>query len=100
VSIDIRQEAEELVRYHAELVRRLAQSGVQDVAELLARYDQLRRALDTLSKQEIGWAAEQVARLVEALVRMDANLQALGRLKRTLDVVDEHGAPPGLRAVR
>ena len=100
MSIDIRQEAEELVRYHAELVRRLAQSGVQDVAELLARYDQLRRALDTLSKQEIGWAAEQVARLVEALVRMDANLQALGRLKRTLDVVDEHGASPGLRAVR
>jgi hypothetical protein len=31
---------------------------------------------------------------------MDANLQALGRLKRTLDVVDEHGPSPGLRAVR
>ena len=30
MSIDIRREAEELVRYHAELVRRLAQSGVQD----------------------------------------------------------------------
>lgn len=87
MSIDIRGEAEELVRYHAELVRRLAQSGVPDVAELLARYDRLRRAVDTLSKQEIAWAAEQVQRLIEALVRMDASLQALARLKRTFEVV-------------
>lgn len=102
MSIDIRREAEELVRYHAELVRRLAQSGVPDVAELLARYEQLRRALDTFSQQEIGWAAEQVQRVVDVLVRMDANLQALGRLKRTLDVIDQHGSAPspGLRAVR
>jgi len=100
MSIDIRREAEELVRYHAELVRRLAQSGVQDVADLLARYDQLRRALDTLSKQEIVWATEQVAGLVEVLVRMETILQALGRLKRTLEVTDEHGSSPGLRAVR
>jgi hypothetical protein len=98
--IDIRREAEELVRYHAELVRRLAQSGVPDVAELLARYEQLKRALGTVSQQEIGWAAEQVQRLVEALVRMDANLQALARLKHVLDGGAVPVAAPALRAVR
>ena len=100
MSIDIRREAEELVRYHAELVRRLAQSGVQDVAELLARYEQLKRALDTLSQQEIGWATEQVQRLLDGLVRMDATLQALARLKHSFGAADEQASTPGLRAVR
>jgi hypothetical protein len=84
MSVDIRREAEELVRYHSELVRRLTQTGIRDVADLLALHDQLRRALDAVSRQEIGWAAEQTQRLVETLVRMDANLQALRRLKVAL----------------
>jgi hypothetical protein len=84
MSIDIRREAEDLVRYYSEVVRRLTQNGVRDVADLLGLYEQLHRALDTVSRQEIGWAAEQTQRLVEALVRMDANLQALRRLKVAL----------------
>jgi uncharacterized protein CbrC (UPF0167 family) len=81
MSSDIRREAEELVRYYSEVVRRLGQSGVRDVADLLGLFDQLRRALDAVSSQEIGWAADQTQRLVETLVRMDANIQALRRLK-------------------
>ena len=84
MSIDIRREAEELVRYYTEVVRRLGQNGVRDVADLLGLYEQLRRALGAVSSQEIGWAADQTQRLVEALVRMDANLQALRRLKMAL----------------
>jgi hypothetical protein len=84
MAVDIRRDAEELVRYYSELGRRLALSGVRDVTELLALHDQLTRALDTFSRQEIGWAAEQTQRLVETLVRMDANLQALRRLKLAL----------------
>jgi hypothetical protein len=85
MAIDIRREAEELVRYHSELVRRLGQAGVRDVTELLALYDRLRRALDAVSRQEIGWAAEQVERLVERLTELDRNLGALRRLKAALE---------------
>jgi len=81
MSVDIRRETEELMRYYGELGRRLTQNGVRGVPDLLALHDQIKRALDSFSRQEIGWAAEQTQRLVEALVRMDANLAALRRLK-------------------
>jgi hypothetical protein len=84
MSVDIRRETEELMRYYGELGRRLSHSGVRGVAELLTLHDQIRRALDAFSRQEIGWAAEQTQRLIEALVRMDANLAALRRLKAVL----------------
>jgi hypothetical protein len=98
MAIDIRREAEELVRYHSELLRRLAPAGVRTVADLLTQYENLRRALDAISRQEISWAAEQTQRLVEELVRMDANLQALGRLKRALGQLGEpEEVPPPAR---
>jgi hypothetical protein len=88
MSVDIRRETEELMRYYGELGRRLTQSGVRGVPDLLALHEQIKRSLDAFSRQEIGWAAEQTQRLVEALVRMDANLAALRRLKVAL------GQPP------
>ena len=60
MSGDIRREAEELVRYYSEVGRRLAQTGVRDVADLLAPHDQLRRALEAVGRQEIAWAADPV----------------------------------------
>jgi len=81
MSVDIRREADDLIRYYGELVRRLGQSGVQDIAELLALYDQLSRAVEAISAHEIGWVAEQTQRLIGELVRMDSNLDALRRLK-------------------
>jgi hypothetical protein len=91
MSVDIRRETEELVRYYGELVRRLAQSGVRDIADLFALYERLGSALDAVSRQEIGWVTEQVQRLIEALVRMDADLDALRRLKKTLTPPPESG---------
>ena len=88
MSVDIRRETEELMRYYGELGRRLTQSGVRGVPDLIALHEQIKRSLDAFSRQEIGWAAEQTQRLVEALVRMDANLAALRRLKVAL------GQPP------
>src|SRR5262245_4379084 len=87
MAIDIRREAEELARYYSELVRRLPQHGVRDVAELLALYEQVRGAVTAISRQEIAWAAEQTERLVKELVHMDATLQALRRLKTALDLL-------------
>ena len=93
MAVDIRREAEELSRYYSELVRRLAQSGIRDIAELLTIYEQMRRALGVISRHEIGWAAERTEQLVEALARMDADLQALQRLKAMLAEVPAAACP-------
>ena len=82
---DVQREADELWRYYAELSRRLAQTGVRDVPDLLGLYEQLQRALDAVSRQEIQWALEQAERLIETLVRMDSDLQALRALKQGME---------------
>jgi len=81
MATDVQREADELWRYYVELGRRLAQTGVRDVPDLLGLYEQLRRSLDAVSRQEIHWALEQAERLIETLVRMDSDLQALRALK-------------------
>jgi hypothetical protein len=85
MSVDIRREADDLIRYYGELVRRVGQSGVRDIGELLALYEQIGRAVDAISAQEIGWVAEQAQRLIGEFVRMDSNLEALRRLKAALN---------------
>jgi hypothetical protein len=82
---EVQREAEELWRYYTELGRRLAQTGVRDVPDLLGLYDQLQRALDAVSRQEIEWALEQAQRLIGLLVQMDSKLQALRALKQGLE---------------
>jgi hypothetical protein len=82
---DVQREADELWRYYTELGRRLAQTGVRDVPDLLGLYEQLQRALDAVSRQEIQWALEQAERLIEMLVRMDSNLQAIRALKHAME---------------
>jgi hypothetical protein len=84
--VDIRREADELMRYYGELVRRLGQNGVRDVPELLALHEQLSRALEAVSRQELGWVADQTQRLIGELVRMDSNLESLRRLKEALEM--------------
>jgi hypothetical protein len=99
MSADIRRDADELVRYHSELVRRVAQTGVRDIPELLALHEQLKRAAEAVSQQEISWAAEQAERLVATLTRLDADLQALRRLKTIVEPpVRAPSAEPGRRA--
>jgi hypothetical protein len=82
---DVQREADELWRYYAELGRRLSQTGVRDVPDLLSLYDQLQRALETVSRQELEWAREQAERLIQTLVRMDSELQALRALKQSTE---------------
>jgi hypothetical protein len=88
VAGDIQREADDLWRYYSELGRRIAAGGVRDVPDLLALYDRLREALDGVSRQEIQWALEQAERLIERLVRLDADLQAFRALKSRLEKTD------------
>lgn len=85
MATDIQREADELWRYYAELGRRLTQTGVRDVPDLLGLYERLQRALEAVSRQEIQWALEQAQRLIEVLVRMDSDLQALRALKQGME---------------
>ena len=85
MSVDIHREADELWRYYSELGRRLTQAGVRDVPDLLLLFEQLRRALESISRQEIQWALDQAQRLIETLVRMDSDLQALRALKASFE---------------
>jgi hypothetical protein len=87
--VDIRNGTDDLLRYYAELARRVTPAGFRDLAQLLTVCEQLRAALDGVSRQEIAWAAERAHELVDALVRMDSDLQALRRLKVALNAVGE-----------
>ena len=81
MATDIRRDADQLMRYYGELMHRITQNGVRDVAELLTLYESLQRAVSALTPQEISWACDQVQALIRQLVGMDSNLQALRRLK-------------------
>ena len=90
---DIQREADELLRYYTELGRRLVQTGVRDIPDLVALSEQLRRSLDALTKQEIQWALDQSQRLIETLVRMDSELRSLHGLKAALERMDGATSP-------
>ncbi len=85
---DLQRDADELWRYYSELGRRIAQTGVRDVPDVLALYEQLRRALEAVTRQEIVWALEQAETLMERLLRLDADLAALRALKTALERTD------------
>jgi len=79
------QETEELLRYRVELGRRLTRHGMRDVPSLLETYTRLREALSAVSRQEIEWAAERAQRLTETLQAYAVQLEALQRLKRSVE---------------
>ena len=80
----IEREAEELLRYRAELGRRLARAGVHDVGALLELYQRLREALAALTAQEIEWARAKTDRLIAEVERLGVQLDHLRRLKDRL----------------
>jgi hypothetical protein len=80
----VEREAEELLRYRAELGRRLARTGVRDVGALLDLYAQLRAALDGVSAQEIEWARAKAVRLADEVARIGRGLDEVRRLKDRL----------------
>jgi hypothetical protein len=78
---DVGRESEEFFRYCSELMRRIGRGGVTDIPHLLNLYERLRCALDAVSVQEIIWAEERARELLEKLMRVNATLQTLRRLK-------------------
>lgn len=79
------RDTEHLLRYRAELGRRLSRHGVQDVTSLVSMYARLRAAMEEVSAQEIAWASERLDGLVRTLEELSARLTSLRRLKGSLD---------------
>ena len=82
---DVRRQADDLARHYTELNRRLAQTGLRDVGELVTLAEQLRRACETLGVQELLWARDQAQALVERLLGIAGRLHALRRIKAAVD---------------
>ena len=85
---DLRKESEELLRYFGELVRRIGHGGITDIAQLVALYEQLKRALGSVSTQELVWADEQARRLAGKLDVVSRGLEAMRQLKSRLEDTD------------
>jgi len=83
VADDLRRETEELLRYCGELTRRMGRGGIPDVASLVARYEQLKEALDAVSAKEVAWADERARVLIAKLEAVQKSLVTLRRLKGT-----------------
>ena len=97
MSEDLRKDSEDFVRYCAEIVRRIGRGGFTDITHLVGLYEQLKRALESVSVQELTWADQQARRLVEKLVSLNAKLAVLRRLKATIGHPDggDGGSDPG-----
>jgi hypothetical protein len=81
---DLGRETEHVLRYRVEIERRLGASGVGSIAEALASFERLRRAVDVLSVAELGWTRERVAGLIARVEAYAAELATVRQLKRRI----------------
>jgi len=86
---DLRRESEELLRYCGELDRRIGEGGIADISSLLELSEQLERALNAVSEQELLWAEERAKQLIEELRAVSGSLEAMRQLKARLGSLQE-----------
>jgi len=86
---DLRRESEELLRYCGELDRRIGEGGIADISSLLELSEQLERALNAVSEQELLWAEERAKQLIEELRAVSESLEAMRQLKARLGSLQE-----------
>ena len=94
----MRRRTEDIVRYYGELSRRLASTGIDGIAQLLEVQKQLEMAMAEVAPQELDWIADELRRVLDELVEMDAKLQSLRELKMMVNGVGSDGN--GLRTRR
>ena len=86
---DLGRESEELLRYCGELDRRIGEGGIADISSLLELSEQLERALNAVSEQELLWAEERAKQLIEELRAVSESLEAMRQLKARIGSVQE-----------
>lgn len=93
---DMRRQTEDVIRYYGEIDRRVAHTGLDGIPGLLEMSHHIEAALGVVATQELEWMMSEVRGLLERLVRMDSQLQALRALKASFGD-DMDLAPPPLR---
>jgi len=67
LDVELRRETGEVVQLHDALLRRLGQAGIGSFAELVERFEQVRRASGAISTEEIDAALARIAGVVDQL---------------------------------
>ncbi len=80
----MRRQTEDIIRYYGELNRRVATNGVDGIPQLLEIAKQVETAIGDVGAEELTWVAAEIKRLLDQLVRMDAQLEQLRELKTLL----------------
>lgn len=97
---DLRKQANDLLVFYGKMQNRLSQAGVTDTGSLVATFRQLERGLEAVQLEDLDPALAEVTRLVDSLLRMQADLQVLKDLKlrveKTKAAVGRAEEPPGL----
>ncbi|MCC6849944.1 MAG: hypothetical protein IT294_15680 [Deltaproteobacteria bacterium] len=78
---ELRRQADDVLRYYADLDRRVATAGLDGIVELLTVSQQVASALQVVEPPEIGRAVRELRGLLERLVRIDSELQGARALK-------------------
>jgi len=81
---DVARDAEFVVRYRAEIERRMASGGVGSMAEAFTLVERLRRALGGISATELEWTRARVDRVIGEIEAHAAELATVRQLKRRI----------------
>jgi hypothetical protein len=83
----MRRQTEDIIRYYGELNRRVANAGMESLTRLLEVHRQLEMAVAEVGSEELDWVSDEMKRLLDELVQMDAKLQKLRELKMMMNGV-------------
>lgn len=90
---DMRRQTEDIIRYYGEIDRRVAHTGLDGIPGLLEMSHHIESALGVIASQELEWMMSEVRGLLDRLVRMDSQLEALRALKASLADDDARALP-------
>jgi hypothetical protein len=91
---EMRRQTEDVVRYYAELDRRVANTGIDGITGLLTVSQHVETALAVVAPQELEWTVRELRSLLAQLVRMDSQLQELRTHKIVLSDGDDGDDAP------
>ena len=90
---DMRRQTEDIIRYYGEIDRRVAHAGLDGIPGLLEMSHHIESALGVIASQELEWMMSEVRGLLDRLVRMDSQLEALRALKASFADDDVRALP-------
>ena len=81
---EFRREADDLVRIWGELGRRVGQSGLRGIPDVIEMHAELRAVTERIAQEEIDLALTHIASLTDQLRTLRTRMSQLGELKEKL----------------